>query len=83
MSGSQLSRAATKKDRDAQADSSGSNVGVFPEAERQPTQNARGGYQSAFPVRSGRVITLLNVPEDLTTNEAERFALFVRMLGVE
>jgi len=42
-----------------------------------------GGYSSAFPVRPGRVVTLSNVPEDLTTAEAERLAQFVMMLAVQ
>lgn len=46
-------------------------------------QSAPGGYQSAFPVRPGRVVTLLNVPEDLTSAEADRLAQFVRMLAVQ
>ncbi len=41
-----------------------------------------GGYRSAFPVRPGHVVTLVNVPEDLTASEAERLATFVRMLAV-
>lgn len=48
-----------------------------------PVQSAPGGYQSAFPVRPGRVVTLLNVPEDLTSAEAGRLAQFVQMLAVQ
>jgi hypothetical protein len=39
-------------------------------------------YQSAIPVRPGLVITLGNVPYDLTKVEAERLASFVRMLAI-
>lgn len=49
--------------------------------ERMPVR-ATGGYDSAFPVRPGRVVTISNVPEDLTTAEAERLAQFIKMLAV-
>lgn len=42
-----------------------------------------GTYQSSFPVGPGRVVTLINVPEDLTPAEAEKLAQFVRMLAVD
>lgn len=42
-----------------------------------------GGYQSAFPIRYGRVVTISNVPDDLSLAEADRLAQFVRMLAVE
>jgi hypothetical protein len=42
-----------------------------------------GTYRSALPVRPGIVITLDNIPHDLTKAEAERLANFVRMLAVE
>lgn len=41
-----------------------------------------GGYSTAFPVRPGVVVTVTNVPDDLTAAEAERLAGFVKMLGV-
>lgn len=41
-----------------------------------------GSYHSAIPVRPGVVVTLLNVPNDLTTVEADRLAAFVKMLAV-
>lgn len=53
------------------------------EVEQQAVARDPGGYQSAFPVRPGRVITLLNVPEDLTSSEADRLAQFVKMLAVQ
>lgn len=46
-----------------------------------PTLRA-GTYQSSFPVRPGLVITLTNVPHDLTKAEANRIANFVNMLAV-
>lgn len=42
-----------------------------------------GTYQSSFPVGAGRVITVSNIPEDLTSLEAEKLAQFVRMLAIE
>lgn len=42
-----------------------------------------GTYNSAIPVRAGVVITLTNVPYDLTSAEADRLANFVRMLAIE
>lgn len=42
-----------------------------------------GGYRSAFPIRPGTVVTVSNIPSDLTVAEAERLAKFVRMLAVE
>lgn len=42
-----------------------------------------GGYRSAFPIRPGTVVTVSNIPSDLTPTEAERLAKFVRMLAVE
>lgn len=41
-----------------------------------------GTYHSAIPVRPGVVVTLENVPYDLTKAEAERLAGFVRMLAI-
>lgn len=45
-------------------------------------QNANG-YQSSFPIRPGTVVTLVNIPADLTPAEAERLAKFVKMLVAE
>lgn len=43
----------------------------------------QGGYRSAFPIRPGMVVSIVNIPDDLTRAEAERLASFVRMLAVE
>lgn len=40
-----------------------------------------GGYQTAFPVRPGQVVTLSNIPHDLSVAEAERLAGFIRLLA--
>lgn len=73
--------ATTKKERGAQVYASAA-AATFPDPDRPTAPSAPGGYQSAFPIRAGRVITLLNVPEDLTSSEAERLAQFVRMLAI-
>lgn len=49
----------------------------------QLTTSRHGTYQSSFPVGAGRVITVSNIPEDLTSLEAEKLAQFVRMLAIE
>lgn len=47
------------------------------------TRHDFGGYRSGFPIRQGIVVTLSNIPPDMTVAEAERLAKFVRMLAVE
>jgi len=42
-----------------------------------------GTYRSSVPVRPGLVVTLVNIPNDLTSAEAERIAGFVRMLALK
>lgn len=46
------------------------------------TPSQPGSYSTSFPIRAGFVVTLTNVPGDLTSAEAERLAGFVKMLGV-
>ncbi len=41
-----------------------------------------GTYRSSVPIRPGLVVTLVNIPDDLTSAEAERIANFVRMLAL-
>jgi hypothetical protein len=41
-----------------------------------------GTFNSSVPIRPGVVVTLANVPLDLSKSEAERIAAFVRMLAV-
>ena len=50
-------------------------------AEQVPDEIA-GTYRSALPIRPGLVVTLVNIPYDLTNAEAERIAGFVRMLAL-
>lgn len=56
---------------------------VAPPPARQVPASEGGGYQSAFPVRPGRVVILDNLPSDLTKAEAERLAQFIMMLAIE
>jgi hypothetical protein len=42
-----------------------------------------GTYQPALPIRPGVVVTLLNVPVDLTSAEADRLAGFIKMLVIK
>lgn len=45
--------------------------------------SATGAYSSSFPIRADWVVTVSNIPSDLTTVEAERLAKFVRMLAFD
>jgi hypothetical protein len=49
----------------------------------QPPDDVAGTYRSSVPVRPGLVVTLVNIPNDLTSAEAERIAGFVRMLALD
>lgn len=44
---------------------------------------ASGTYQTAVPLGPDRIVTLFNVPADLTLAEAERLSKFVKMLAVD
>jgi len=44
---------------------------------------AGGGYSSSVPIRTDWVVTMTNIPPDLTAAEAERLGKFIRMLAVE
>jgi len=46
-------------------------------------QASPGTYQTAVPLGRDRIVTLLNVPADLTKAEAKRLAAFVEMLAVD
>ncbi len=46
-----------------------------------PSSNA--GYTSSIPIRTDWVVTLVNVPPDLTPAEADRLAKFIKLLTVE
>lgn len=42
-----------------------------------------GVYSTAFPIRRGHMVTVANVPADLTKDEGERLAAFMRLLAPE
>lgn len=71
-----LKKRRTSSDADSGSGSTTTANGSFP-------TSALGGYQTAVPLGRDRVVTLLNVPVDLTTAEAERLARFVRLLAVD
>jgi hypothetical protein len=48
----------------------------------QAPNEVAGTYRSSVPIRPGLVVTLVNIPNDLTSAEAERIAGFVRMLAL-
>lgn len=66
-----------KKEKTAESDASRSEGSVELIPEQRP-----GTYQSSLPVRPGLIVTLSNVPHDLTAAEAERLASFIKMLAV-
>lgn len=53
------------------------------DATEQVSNDVAGTYRSSVPVRPGFVVTLSNIPNDLTSAEAERIAGFVRMLALD
>lgn len=44
--------------------------------------STQGGYPSSISIRPDWVVTITNIPNDLTTSEAERIASFVKLLAV-
>jgi hypothetical protein len=48
----------------------------------QVPEELAGTYRSSVPIRPGLVVTLVNIPNDLTRAEAERIANFVRILAL-
>lgn len=62
----------------------GSNESTARETSTEQAPNeVAGTYRSAVPIRPGLVVTLVNIPNDLTSAEAERIAGFVRMLALK
>jgi hypothetical protein len=46
-------------------------------------EETAGTYRSSVPIRPGLVVTLVNIPNDLTRGEAERIAEFVKLLALK
>jgi hypothetical protein len=57
--------------------------GGFEYRSANSTGSGQTGYQSAVAIRPGTIVTLNNIPPDLTAEEAERLAQFVKMLVVQ
>ena len=77
-------KSATKKERSA--------VQLVDAPPPPRTEAIRGGvmpspdedsFETSVPVRQGQLVTISNVPKDLTAAEASRLAEFVKMLAVE
>lgn len=49
---------------------------------KAPTMSG-AGYSSSVPIRADWVVTVTNIPSDLTRAEADRLATFIRMLAIE
>ena len=48
-----------------------------------PFQPIPGTYQTSVPLGPGRIVTIANLPMDLTKAEADRLVKFVQMLALE
>jgi hypothetical protein len=59
------------------------NEPVARDVAEQVPEEVAGTYRSSVPVRPGLVVTLVNIPNDLTSAEAERIAGFVKMLALD
>ena len=73
--------ASRKKDKGKEPSGGGSSGSTHDALEDIPSRP--GTYHSSIPVRPGVVVTLANIPHDLSKPEAERLANFVRMLAVD
>lgn len=74
MTSGKRSRKEAEPETESEAPVAGSGISAPPPLP--------GTYQTTLPLGPGRIVTLLNVPSDLTESEAERLATFVRMLAV-
>ena len=75
-------RAPRKQKKDSQANPPMRNLDSS-NGDVQPTPNLNGTFQSSFPVGSGRIITVSNIPNDLTSTEAKKLSEFVLMLAID
>ena len=71
-------RTARRKEAGRMDQAASTTSGSLPELTLASGQT---GYPTAFPIRPGQVVTISNIPYDLSAAEAERFALFVRLLA--
>lgn len=75
-------RAPRRQKKDSQTDRPVHNLDTS-NGDIQPSVSLKGTFQSSFPVGTGRIITVSNIPDDFTSTEAEKLAQFVRMLAVD
>lgn len=76
--------AAGKRPRNGRAEADPGSANPSPVQVHEPSALPPvGGYTTSFPIRTDWVLTVTNIPSDLTVAEAERLAKFVRMLAVE
>lgn len=78
-------RATTRSTASGRRRKSGPEIlasGETPNSGAEAPLPSTGAYQTVLPLGPGRIVTLANVPVDLTAGEAERLAQFVRMLVV-
>lgn len=68
--------------RKSNSDSESEDETMARAAESAPLPAVPGTFQTALPLGPDRIVTLVNVPVDLSAAEAERLAAFVRMLAV-
>lgn len=68
------------KTRNTSASAKREKQSPAPNVVKEPDGTA--GYETSVPVRSGVVVTITNLPEDLTKAEAERLSTFIKMLAV-
>jgi hypothetical protein len=76
-------RATSPSRRRKAAPEQESEIDAAPVGSGPPPTAAPGTYQTAIPLGPNRLVTLLNVPQDLTKEEARRLAAFVQMLAVD
>lgn len=74
---------ANRKDRSRKGSGPDPVSGEAPSEELAIGSTGGPGYGTAVPLRPGHVVTISNIPEDLTSAEAERLAQFVRMLVIQ
>ncbi len=75
-----VTNGAAKKERPAKPEPLVTTIQTSDDALPAPMRD-NSGYQTAFPIRPGQVVTVGNIPYDLSAAEAKRFARFVEMLA--
>ena len=76
-------QAATRATSAARKRKANSEPEIEPEITTRIGGVMPGTYQTAVPLGRDRIVTMLNVPADLTMAEAERLSRFVKMLAVD